>query len=147
MIAIDTNILVYAHRRESPHHGPAVQALQGLVESRRQWAVPWPCLHEFLAVVSHPKVYIEPTPAVEALAALRELLTSGGGSLIGESDRYVDRFEQIVGSSGVRGPKIHDARIAALCLDHGVEELWSADRDFTYFPALRTRNPLIHPGS
>jgi predicted nucleic acid-binding protein len=38
---------------------------------------------------------------------------------------------------------VHDARIAALCLQHGVRELWSADRDFNRFPALRTRNPLV----
>jgi predicted nucleic acid-binding protein len=41
------------------------------------------------------------------------------------------------------GAQVHDARIAALCLHHGVTELWTADRDFGRFPELRTRNPLI----
>jgi predicted nucleic acid-binding protein len=45
--------------------------------------------------------------------------------------------------SGVVGNKVHDARVAAICLGHGVRELWSADRDFSYFPDVRTRNPLV----
>lgn len=143
MIAVDTNVLVYAHRRESPHHSPAVRALQGLVESDRQWGIPWPCVHEFVAVVSHPKVYVDPTPSPEALAALRDLLASGSGLLIGETDRHLPRLGDLLTASGVQGPKVHDARVAAICLDHGVDELWSADRDFSFFPALRTRNPLV----
>ncbi|NNK63615.1 MAG: VapC toxin family PIN domain ribonuclease, partial [Gemmatimonadetes bacterium] len=52
------------------------------------------------------------------------------------------RLERAVSGSRVAGPRIHDARVAALCDYHGVRELWSADRDFTRFPDLRTRNPL-----
>ncbi len=43
----------------------------------------------------------------------------------------------------VTGPRVHDARIAALCRQHGVRELWSADRDFNRFPGLTVVNPLI----
>ena len=45
----------------------------------------------------------------------------------------------------VSGPLVHDARIAALCVSHGVHELWTADRDFGRFPALQVRNPLPEP--
>ena len=45
------------------------------------------------------------------------------------------------------GPQVHDARIAALCIDHGIDELWTADRDFSRFPGVRVRNPLIPPGA
>lgn len=43
----------------------------------------------------------------------------------------------------VKGPQVHDARIAALCLQHGVRELWAANRDFGRFPRLKTTNPLV----
>ena len=43
----------------------------------------------------------------------------------------------------VVGAPVHDARIAALCLQHGVRELWSADRDFSRFAGLMTVNPLV----
>jgi predicted nucleic acid-binding protein len=52
MIALDTNILVYAHRRDMPQHTLALRAMQRLVAEDRTWAVPWPCIHEFLAAVS-----------------------------------------------------------------------------------------------
>jgi hypothetical protein len=42
-------------------------------------------------------------------------------------------------------PCLHEflARIAALCRQHGVRELWSADRDFNRFPGLVVVNPLV----
>ena len=90
MIAVDTNLLVHAHRRDSPFHGSARDCLAELSERAPSWSIPWPCLHEFLV-----------------------------------------------------GPAVHDVRIAALCLANGVSELWTADRDFGRFPALKVRNPLV----
>jgi predicted nucleic acid-binding protein len=52
-------------------------------------------------------------------------------------------IERLLSVGRVTGAKVHDARIAALCLSHGVSELWSADRDFSRFPDLKTRNPLV----
>ena len=67
MIAVDTNILVYAHREDSPFHEPAFQRLSELAEGAASWAIPWPCLHEFLAIVTHPRIYAPPTPLGRAL--------------------------------------------------------------------------------
>ena len=54
MIAVDTNLLVYAHRRDSEWNTAARSALSDLAEGRRAWAIPWPCVHEFVAIVTHP---------------------------------------------------------------------------------------------
>jgi len=67
MIAVDTNILVYAHRRDSEWHEKAYRVIQSLAEGSAPWAIPWPCLHEFLAVVTHPRIYRPPTPLSKAL--------------------------------------------------------------------------------
>jgi predicted nucleic acid-binding protein len=67
LIAIDTNILVYAHREDSPFHPTASRCLRELAEGRAAWAIPWPCLHEFLAIVTHPRIYAPPTPLSRAL--------------------------------------------------------------------------------
>jgi predicted nucleic acid-binding protein len=56
LIAVDTNILVYAHRAESPHFARASAWLKRLAEGRSVWAIPWPCLHEFLSVVTNPRI-------------------------------------------------------------------------------------------
>ena len=74
-------------------------------------------------------------------------LAGGNLHLIGESDGYWGKLREIAGAARVQGPLIHDARIVALCLHHGVRELWTADRDFSRFPQLRTRNPLVESPS
>ena len=62
MIALDTNILVYAHRADSPWHEAAYQSIVNLAQGEAFWGIPWPCIHEFLAVVTHPRIYAPPTP-------------------------------------------------------------------------------------
>jgi len=143
MIAVDTNILVYAHREDSPHHQAALAALTELATSRSEWAIPWPCLHEFLAVVTHARVYDPPTTPALALEAVEALVTGASPRVLAETSDHLDLLAPLLRASGVRGAKVHDARIAAICLAHGVRELWSADRDFSYFPSLRVVNPLI----
>jgi len=67
MIAVDTNILIYAHRADSPFHQQADSALTRLAESGQLWAIPWPCVHEFLAIVTHPEISDPPTPMTNAV--------------------------------------------------------------------------------
>jgi toxin-antitoxin system PIN domain toxin len=143
LIAVDTNLLVYAHRRDSPWFEPARRALSLLVEGAVPWAVPWPCIHEFLAISTHSKIYRPPTELPRAIEQITALLASPSVLLLSEPAGYWTVLGRLLSSGQVTGAKIHDARIAAVCLCHGVSELWSADRDFTRFPELKTRNPLV----
>lgn len=143
MIAVDTNILVYAHRADSPFHDRARSTIESLAVGVREWAIPWPCAHGFFAVVTHPRIYKTPTPPETAFAQLRALNTLANPAFIAEADEYLLHLESLALPAKARGGAIHDARIAAICLSHGVAELWSTDRDFSRFPALAVRNPLI----
>jgi len=143
MIAIDTNILVYAHREDSPWHDTAYSAMVGLAEGRAVWAIPWPCIHEFLAIVTHPRIFSPPTPLATAIDQVEAWLESPSLVLLAETEGYRIQFRQIIEAGRIAGGQIHDARIAALCKLHGVRELWTADRDFTRFPDLNVKNPLI----
>ena len=143
MIALDTNILVYAHRRDLPQHTLALQAIKRLVEDGRTWAVPWPCVHEFLAVVTNPRIFKTPTSPDTALTVVREFGAPPQARLLAESQRHLEILDRLCRSASIIGSKIHDARIAAICIGHGVSELWTADRDFSYFPELKTGNPLV----
>jgi len=143
MIALDTNILVYAHREDAPFHKPAVRCLSELAEGRSTWAIPWPCLHEFLAIVTRPGIYHPPTPLSVALDHVDLLLESPTLVLLAESEQHWPDLRALLTASRVTGARVHDARIAALCRQHGVRELWSADRDFNRFPGLDVVNPLI----
>jgi toxin-antitoxin system PIN domain toxin len=143
MIAVDTNILVYAHREDSEWHGAASARVVELAEGRLPWAIPWPCIHEFLAIVTHQKIFAPPSPMNSALNQVEAWLQSPGLVLLAESDDHWNELKVMIQAGRVVGPKVHDARIAALCLQHGVRELWSADRDFGRFPSLTTTNPLV----
>jgi toxin-antitoxin system PIN domain toxin len=143
LIAVDTNVLVYAHRADSPWNAAACVKLAGLAEGRAQWAIPWPCLHEFFAIVTHPRIYKPPTPISQAIDQIEAWMGSPSLVLIGETENYWRSLRPLLEASRVEGPQVHDARIAALCLLHGVDELWTVDRDFSRFPDLRVHNPLV----
>ena len=114
-----------------------------LAEGRAAWAIAWPCLHEFLAIVTHPRIYNPPTPLAKALDQVSVWLEAPSVVLLAEATGYWEHIRSLVDESRVTGAQIHDARIAALCLQHGVKELWTADRDFSRFARLTTRNPLV----
>jgi uncharacterized protein len=143
MIAVDTNILVYSHRAESEWFQAAGDCVRSLAAGSQPWAIPWPCLHEFLAVVTHPRVFVTPTPVEKAVDQVQAWLESPSLVPLTESSGYWARFSELLLGSRCVGPAVHDARVAALCLANGVSELWTADRDFGRFPALRVRNPLV----
>jgi hypothetical protein len=143
VIALDTNLLVYAHRADSSWHASARDAVTGLAEGRAVWAIPWPCLHEFLAIVTHPRIYRPPTPLANAIDQVDAWFESASLITLAENDAYWAVLRDCLATARVAGPQVHDARIAALCLAHGVRELWTHDRDFGRFPTLTVRNPLV----
>lgn len=146
MIAVDTNILVYAHREDSPFHEPAFRRIAELAEGRAVWAIPWPCLHEFLAIVTHSRIYAPPTPLAQALDQVDAWLQSPSLALLTESAAHWSALRGLIVSGRIIGAQVHDARVAALCRQHGVRELWSADRDFNRFSGLAVVNPLVNHG-
>ena len=143
MIGVDSNLLVYAHREDSPWHSAAFDRMAQLAEGRAPWAIPWPCIHEFLSIVTHPRIYAPPTPLAKAIDQVEAWLESPSLVLLSESEDYWLELRTILQTGRVSGPQVHDARVAALCQQHGVTELWSADRDFGRFPGLSVRNPLV----
>jgi uncharacterized protein len=142
VIALDSNILVYAHREEAPFHEIAARRLADLAQSQVAWAIPWPCLHEFLNIITHPRIYNPPTPLNVAIETVEAWLKAPTLILLAEADDYWPHLRAAISAGKIIGPRVHDARIAALCRQHGVRELWSADRDFSRFPELNVVNPL-----
>lgn len=141
MIALDTNVLVYAHRREASEHTLARELVRNLAEGKETWAIPWPCLYEFLSVVTNPRIWKSAaTTSEHAWLQVEAWCASPSLLLISESDNFLEVLATFARRPRVRGPIIHDARIAALCVAHDVEALVTRDRDFSLFPELRTRN-------
>lgn len=142
MIAVDTNLLVYAHRADAQFHAKARRLIESLAQGAAPWAIPWPCVHEFFAIVTNARIFKTPTTIQLALEELRGLAALPNVALLAEGEGYLEQLERLALGAGIQGGAIHDARVAAICIYHGVGELWSADRDFSRYPALKTRNPL-----
>ena len=143
MIALDTNLLVYAYRKELPDHARAHRMLGRLANGDQPWALPWPCIYEFLRVITHHRVFDPPTELDKALADVESLLASPSLVLLGEGPAHGRHLRSMLDGGRATGNVVHDAHIAALVLEHGVHELWTLDRDFARFPGIRTRNPLL----
>lgn len=143
MIALDTNILVYAHREEMPQHARARAVVEEVADEPGAWGIPWPCVHEFLAVVSNPRVFKKPTPMATALSVIESIYELPNSVFLAEGETHFATLAQVLRAAHVTGAVVHDGRIAAICITHGVRELWSADRDFSRFPQLTVRNPLV----
>jgi len=142
MIAIDTNVLVYAHRAESSFHSRAFDCIKHLAEGNKPWAMPVSCLHEFLAIVTNPKVFRPASTYAQALAQVKAWLASPQVNILHSGAQHWQILSDLTHKAKLQGEQFQDARIAALCLENGVSALYSADRDFGHFKALKTINPL-----
>ena len=143
MTGVDTNILVYAHRPDSPWHEKAQASIRDLAESEAPWAMAWPSVHEFLAIITNARIFRLPTPLDRALLQVEMWMESPSLRVIGEASGYWQELKTSLVAGKVTGGMVHDARIAVICRQHGVRTLWSADRDLTRFGGLRVVNPLV----
>ena len=143
MIAVDTNMLVYAHRAESAFHTQAFACLKSLAEGSQPWGIPVSCLHEFLSVATNPKVFKPASNLEQALTQVDAWLASPQAHVLHSGSQHWQVLSDITRKAKLQGGQFHDARIAAICIENGVTVLWSADRDFGRFKALKTVNPLV----
>jgi toxin-antitoxin system PIN domain toxin len=140
MIAVDTNILVYAHRRELPLHEKALSRLVRLAESPEPWAMPVFCIGEFLRVAAHPRLFDPPSTIEQALEAIGGLLESPSLSVLNPGNHFWPMLQEIVEKANTRGSVIYDAQIVAVCKEHGVRDILSEDRDFMRFEEIQLHN-------
>ncbi|MEL6721899.1 MAG: TA system VapC family ribonuclease toxin [Pseudomonadota bacterium] len=142
MIAVDTNILICAHRTDSSNHQQARQTVLELAEGQVAWAIAWHFLAEFFNIVTHPKIYAPPSAPAQAIAQIEAWMESPTLSVLSETNMSWGNLKPLLLKTQVQGPKVFDVRIAALCLEHGVTQLLTADRGFVSFPELVVKNPL-----
>ena len=138
MIAVDTNILVHAHREESPKHAAAHERVAGLAESHARWGIPVFCIGEFVRVVTHPRLFDSPHSAEEACEALARLLASPSLTVLRPGIDFPLLFAEAVREANAIGNLVFDAQIVALCRETGVSRLLTEDRDFDRFKGFGT---------
>ncbi len=143
MLALDTNILVYAHRRGTLYHVKAYRLLETLAQGHEPYALFWPSLYEFIRVVTHHRIFDPPSTREEALEAVAQFLAPPAARALSEGTHHAEMLRRILNESPVSGNLVHDAHLVALALEHGVHEILTADADFSRFPQISSRNPLL----
>ena len=93
--------------------------------------------------MTHPRIYSPATPLAAAINQIEAWFESPSLVLLTETEGYWPELRSTLEQGRISGPQVHDARIAAICRDHGVRELWTSDRDFSRFPTLTVVNPLV----
>ena len=141
MIGVDTSLLAYAVNRHAPQHARASTVVDALVNGDRPWALPWPVVHEFVGVVTHPHATPRPLEAVQALGYVRALLESPSVSALGPTSRHAEVLAELLRPDAARGPA-RGWDVAAVLREHGVRELLSADAAMRRFAFLTVIDPL-----
>lgn len=134
-------MLVYAYDVDAVRHRDAKALVGRLAQGPRSWALPWPCVLEFLHIVTAPH-YPRPGSPPAAFAFLDLLFRSPFIRRLMPTDDTVQVLRDVLAESGVRGSSVHDAHIFALCLEHGVRELYTADKGFRRFRGLKVTDPF-----
>lgn len=136
MIAVDTNVLVHAHREDSIKHEAAHARIVALAESPARWAIPVFCIGEFVRVITHPRLFHSPHSAEEACEALSRLLGSPSVTVLTPQADYPSLLVEAIREANAIGNLVFDAQIVALCREGGVSQLITEDRDFDRFKGL-----------
>ena len=137
----DVNVLIYAHREDSPRHAEYAGWLTNLVSGSAPFAVSSATLSGFLRIVTNPRIFRPATPMDIALAFCRQMLAQPTATRIEPGARHWPIMFDLIERAGVRGAMVSDAYLAALAIEHDCE-LVTTDNDFAPFPELRWRHPL-----
>lgn len=135
MIALDTNLLVYAHRAGVAQHRPARSAVTRASRSPGGWGFSLPVVVEFWSVVTHPAASGRPSTPEEAFRYLAALETAGA-EVWAPGAGFAARLARLATELSVAGPRIFDLQIGLMAFEGGATELWTADRRFVAVPGL-----------
>jgi len=144
VILLDVNILVYAFHTEAESHVPVKKWLEDEISSEEPYGLSDFVLSGFLRIVTHPKVFVEPSPLPNAMEFASALRGRANAVSILPGARHWEIFVGLCRSARVRGNLVPDAYLAALAIESGCEWI-TTDRDYARFPGLRWRHPLESP--
>ncbi|MBU0677341.1 MAG: PIN domain-containing protein [Verrucomicrobia bacterium] len=142
MIAVDTNILIYAHRAGCRENSSAQAALEKAMAHSRGWGIPLPCISEFWAQVTHPRYPGGPSTSSQARDFIDTLTSDGHGKILLPKLRVADQLLELANELDIHGPRIFDLQIGLTALQQGAKRLWTHDRNFTLIPGLKIEDPL-----
>lgn len=142
MIALDTNLLVYAHRESVPEHGLAQAAVECAAADGQGWGIALPSVIEFWHVVTHPRAAGDPSDH-QVAADFIDALRHAGARIWTPGPSLWERLSRTATRQRISGPRIFDLHIAITARDHGATEIWTHDANFIKIRGLRVHDPLV----
>lgn len=141
MILVDTNILVYAFRRDAERHVEFSDWLERALAEESTFGYTELVFSSFLRIVTHPKVFAKPSGIKEAFAFTEALRKQPNAIRVAPDTGHWEIFQRLCMAAGAKGNLIPDAYLAALAIESG--STWvTADRGFARYPGLKWRHPL-----
>lgn len=140
---VDANILLHAANTASPHHERAREWLGEVAAGPRLMTVLWPVVSAFVRISTHPAIFDEPLDLATAQRAVGDLLSRPHVRTVGEQPGFWAHLDAALSEVSARGDLITDAHLVALMRQHGIDTIWTADRDLRRFDGLAVRNPLV----
>ena len=135
MILTDINVLVYAHRPESPYHDRALKTVESMANSLSPFALCSFVCSGFLRIVTHHRIFFDPTPLNEAMTFLDDLLSLDQCRIVEPQNRHWGIFSMLLKIAPVTANLISDAYLASIAIENGCT-LLTKDSDFKRFPEL-----------
>jgi uncharacterized protein len=141
VIALDANLLVYAHVRSYEQHEAAREWLEEQLISAPRVGLPWPSLLAFVRLVTNPRVFSEPESIRDAWAQVEAWLDAGPSWTPAPTPRHRAVLGLCMTQSNLRANDVPDAHLAALAIEHGLK-LATTDAGFARFGNLDWFDPL-----
>jgi uncharacterized protein len=141
MRLVDTNVMIYAHRRDADRHAAYRSWMDALVSGPEPYAVSDFALNGVIRIVTDPRIYKNVTPTQVALKYAEEIREQPHAHVVSPGPRFWPVFRDLCQKISASGKLVPDAYLAALAIEHGCEVI-TTDKDFRRFPGLRWRHPL-----
>jgi predicted nucleic acid-binding protein len=142
VIALDTNLLIYAHRENTPEHPKARKAILEALNHADGWGICLPTIAEFWSIVTRSGHPGGASSATTVNHFFHYLLTEGHGHVWTPGPGFGERLMRWAAALKVRGLRIFDLQIALIAFEHGAREIWTHDHSFISVPAVKVRDPF-----
>ena len=142
MILPDVNLLVYAHNLRVPQHSKALAWWERCLQGQEGVAMAWVVIQGFVRITTHPKIFQNPLPLADALSRVEEWLSLPHVQIVHPPQSHFQTWSYQLLNLGSAGNLTTDAHLAALAIERGLI-LHTTDADFSRFPGLKWKNPLL----
>ena len=139
---VDVNILLYASDTSSPQHAKATTFLTACATGNEMFCLACLTLMSYVRMATHPAIFRRPLSHADAMRNVEAIVSTPMCRVIGEETGFWDVYRRLTDEVPTRGNLVPDAHLAAVLLQHGVVQIYTHDRDFRKFSALRVIDPL-----